>query len=95
MENLIVALIQSYQMNSLIVKYINTGNLYKVVDDNAVMKHPITRKWEPAVVYKSYKLLEPTGEYRELGDSDSDEVKKTFIRLKSEFLQKFETVLDL
>lgn len=79
----------------LLVKYIKTGNLYKIVDYNATMKHPVTRKWEPAVVYKSYKILQPDGSFRDPDESDGSEISKNFVRLKSEFLQKFEPVLDL
>lgn len=77
-----------------IVKYIRTGNLYQVVDYNAIMKHPITRKWEPAVAYKSYKILQADGEFRDIDESaDGVEATKLFVRLKSEFLQKFEPVI--
>ena len=81
--------------DELLVRFIKTGNLYKVVDYNSTMKHPVTRKWEPAVIYKAYKILEPNGTYRDIDESDGSEVAKNFVRLKDEFLQKFEPVLDL
>jgi hypothetical protein len=77
-----------------LVRYIRTGNLYKVIDYNAIMKHPITRKWEPAVVYRAYKILQSDGELRDIDEAaDGVEATKLFIRLKSEFEQKFEPVL--
>lgn len=80
----------------LLVKFIKTGNLYKVVDYNSTMKHPVTRKWEPAVIYRAYKILQPDGTFRDIDEAeDGAEITKNFVRLRSEFVQKFEPVLDL
>jgi hypothetical protein len=82
--------------DALLVKFIKTGNLYQVVDYNSTMKHPVTRKWEPAVIYKAYKILQSDGTFRDIDESeDGSGITKTFVRLKSEFVQKFEPVLDL
>ncbi len=82
--------------DALLVKFIKTGNLYQVVDYNSTMKHPVTRKWEPAVIYKAYKILQLDGTFRDIDESeDGAEATKNFVRLKSEFIQKFEPVLDL
>lgn len=37
----------------MIYKFIKTGNLYKILEDNAEMKDPTTRNWIKCVIYQS------------------------------------------
>ena len=41
-----------------IFKYIKTGQLYEVVQ-KAIMKNPITRKWEDCVIYRQHGTENP------------------------------------
>ena len=41
----------------MIYKYIETGNLYKVVG-KALLKDPTTREWLPSVIYEQYNVPE-------------------------------------
>lgn len=73
--------------NNIIVRFDKTGNLYKVLEENSEMKHPISREWISAVIYMSYKKL-VDGEYVE------ETEPKVYIREKKEFLERFTPVLD-
>lgn len=75
-------------MESLIIaRYNGTGNLYEVLSRECKMKDPETREWLPAVIYKTYKLLE-NGEYKE------PDKKEVYIRALREFNEKFDLVLN-
>lgn len=68
-------------MNKKIVKFKETGNYYEVLKESALMKNPQTREWQDCVIYTQY------------ADKDNNPVpedeKLTFVRLKSEFDEKF------
>ena len=72
---------------SIIVKFLKTGDLYRVLEENSEMKHPESREWIPSIVYQSYKKL-VKGEYVEVTEP------KVYIRERAEFLERFLTVLD-
>ena len=71
----------------MIVKFLKTGDLYKVLEKNSEMKHPESREWVPSVVYQSYKKL-VDGEFIEVTDP------KTYVREKEEFLERFLPTFD-
>ena len=71
----------------MIVKFLKTGDLYKVLEENSEMKHPENRDWIPSIVYQSYKKL-VGGEYVEVTSP------KTYVREKKEFLERFLPVFD-
>lgn len=72
---------------SIIVKFLKTGDLYRVLEENCEMKHPESRDWIPSVVYQSYKKL-VNGEYVEVTEP------KVYVREKAEFLERFLPALD-
>jgi hypothetical protein len=72
-----------------IVRFKKTGNLYKILSSTCKMKHPETREWIPAVVYQSYKILEPSGEYKD------DPNQNIWTREFQDFNEKFELILKL
>lgn len=59
----------------MIYKYIETGNLYKVVG-KALLKDPTTREWLLSIIYEQYNV--------------PDDKKMTFVREESDFYKKFE-----
>lgn len=68
-----------------IVKYKETGNLYKILSLDCKMKNPQTREWQECVVYQSLMDYDPTTEsYIENHDHH------IWIREKIEFNTKFE-----
>lgn len=71
----------------MIVKFLKTGDLYKVLEETSEMKHPESRDWIPSIIYQSYKKL-VGGEYIEVTEP------KTFVREKKEFLERFLPVFD-
>lgn len=71
----------------MIVKFLKTGDLYKVLEENSEMKHPESREWIPSVIYQSYKKL-VNGEYIEVTEP------KTYVREKTEFLERFLSAFD-
>ena len=71
----------------MIVKFLKTGDLYKVLEENSEMKHPESREWIPSVIYQSYKKL-VDGEYVEITEP------KNYVREKKEFIERFLPVLD-
>ena len=77
-----------YKTNkSMIVRFLKTGDLYKVLEENSEMKHPESREWISSVIYQSYKKL-VDGEYIEVTEP------KTYVREKAEFLERFLPVFD-
>lgn len=72
---------------SIIVKFLKTGDLYKVLEENSEMKHPESRDWIPSVVYQSYKKL-VDGEYIEVTEP------KIYVRERQEFFERFLPALD-
>jgi hypothetical protein len=71
----------------MIVKFVKTGDLYKVLEENSEMKHPESRNWIPSIVYQQYKKL-VGGEYQDISDP------KIFVRERKEFLERFLPVFD-
>jgi hypothetical protein len=71
----------------MIVKFLKTGDLYKVLEESSMMKHPESRDWIPSVVYQSYKKL-VKGEYIEVTEP------KVYIRERQEFFERFLPALD-
>lgn len=76
----------------MIVKFLETGDQYEVLNLNVEMKDPSTREWIKAVSYKRYKTLNhETGELELPGDDIKD---KVFVREFNDFRRKFESCLD-
>lgn len=71
----------------MIVKFLKTGDLYKVLEENGEMKHPESREWIKCVIYQQYKKL-VGGEYQDIFDP------KIFVRERKDFLNKFLPALD-
>lgn len=71
----------------MIVKFLKTGDLYKVLEESSEMKHPESREWIKCVIYQQYKKL-VEGEYQEISDP------KIFVRERKEFLERFTPVLN-
>lgn len=71
----------------MIVKFLKTGDLYKVLEKNSEMKHPESREWIKCVIYQQYKKL-VEGEYQDISDP------KIFVRERKEFLEQFLPVLN-
>lgn len=71
----------------MIVKFLKTGDLYKVLEENSEMKHPESREWNKCVIYQQYKKL-VGGEYQDISDP------KIFVRERKEFLERFLPAFD-
>ena len=71
----------------MIVKFLKTGDLYKVLEENSVMKNPESREWNKCVIYQQYKKL-VGGEYQDISDP------KIFVRERKDFLNKFLPAFD-
>lgn len=71
----------------MIVKFLKSGDLYKVLEENSEMKHPESRDWIPSIVYQSYKKL-VGGEYVEVTEP------KVYIRERQEFFERFLPAFD-
>ena len=68
-----------------IVRYKETGNLYKILSLDCKMKNPQTREWQECVVYQSFMdYNSTTGSYTENPEHH------IWIREKTEFNTKFE-----
>ena len=71
----------------MIVKFLKTGDLYKVLEENSEIKHPESREWKKCVIYQQYKKL-VDGEYQDISDP------KIFVRERKEFLERFLPAFD-
>ncbi len=69
----------------MIVKFLKTGDLYTVLNENIEMKNPETREWLRAVSYKKFKVLENN----ELRDPGPEFEGRIFVREYQDFNQKF------
>lgn len=75
----------------IIAEFTKTRNRYRILKEDSEMKDPGTRQWIPAVIYQEYRHWNNA-----LGDYDPPiEGGKVYVREKSDFIEKFDLVLDL
>lgn len=78
-------------MENKIVEYEGTKNHYRILSEDGKMKNPETREWQACIIYEDWKHVAKSGEYIEVPES----ARKTYVREKLDFLNKFSLCLDL
>lgn len=74
-----------------LVEFKETKDQYEVIqDENTELKNPVTRAWEKSVVYREFKKYDKNLNKYILVPEDS---RKTYVRVESDFLEKFIPVM--
>lgn len=68
-----------------IVRYKETGNLYKILSLDCKMKNPQTREWQECVIYQSFMDYD-----HETDSYIKNTCQHSWVREKTEFNTKFE-----